>query len=88
MTEFDKKCEILSELWMDFRDDKNFQDFIDYNDLGLPLANFIYEEIVSVSPKARIFIGETWDLFCAALGIDDSQDYNSLQHMFLEAGLT
>ena len=85
--DFRTKCGILSELWLDYRDDLNFEDFIEYNDLGLPLANFIHEEIVSTSPKAEIFITETWDLFCAALNIDSTKDYETLQHMFLEAGL-
>ena len=86
--DFSKRCAILSQLWLDYRDDVGLKDFIEYNDLGLPLANFIHEEIVSASPKAEIFITESWDLFCAALGIDDSKDYNSLEHMFMEAGMS
>jgi hypothetical protein len=34
---FDNKISILAELWMNYRDDEELQDFIEYNDLGLPL---------------------------------------------------
>lgn len=85
--EFINKCHILSDLWNDYRHDEEFEDFIDYNDIGLPLASFISQEIVTSTPRAEIFVSETWDLFIAALEIDD-KDYESLDQMFFESGKT
>jgi hypothetical protein len=83
--DFKVKCSILNQLWSDYRYDKDFQDFVEYNDIGLPLASFIDEGLVETTPRAEIYIGETFDLLIAALEIED-QDYDSLEAMFFEAG--
>jgi hypothetical protein len=56
---------------MNHRQDEEFRDFIEYNDLGLPLAYAIAENVVAVSDKARLFIEETFDVLLAGLEIDD-----------------
>lgn len=83
--DFKIKCEILNQLWSDYRYDEDFQDFVEYNDIGLPLASFIDEGLVDTTPRAEIYIGETFDLLVAALEIED-KDYDSLEAMFFEAG--
>jgi hypothetical protein len=57
---------------MNHRQDEEFRDFIEYNDLGLPLAYAVAENVISVSDKARLFIEETFDVFLAGLEIEDS----------------
>jgi hypothetical protein len=57
---------------MNHRGDEEFRDFIEYNDLGLPLAYAIAENVVSVSDKARLFIEETFDVLLAGLDIEDT----------------
>lgn len=85
-TDYSTKCKILAQLWMDYRDDDDFKDFIDYNDLGLPLSHFISEDLVKSTPKAEIFINETWDLFLQALEADPEQQYESLQDLLMRYG--
>jgi hypothetical protein len=70
-TPFSIKAEILGDLWMEYRNDEQFKDFIEYSDLGLPLAYAISQAIVDVSPMAETFIDETWDLLLNALEIED-----------------
>jgi hypothetical protein len=70
-TPFSKKCEILGQLWMDYRDDQEFTDFIEYNDLGLPLAYAISEDIVKSSPLSEQYISETFELFLNGLNLED-----------------
>ncbi len=67
MTPIDKRCSILADLWITYRADENFQDFIAYNDLGLPLAYAIDSEIVSLTPRAETFINETFEVLLSAL---------------------
>jgi hypothetical protein len=86
MTGFSKQCEILSQLWMDYRDEEDFEDFITYNDLGLPLAHFIHEEIVKSTPQAEMYIGETFNLFIAALEADPNEAYESLDDLLVRYG--
>jgi hypothetical protein len=57
---------------MNHRGDEEFRDFIEYNDLGLPLAYAIAENVISVSDKARLFVEETFDVFLAGLEIEDT----------------
>jgi hypothetical protein len=70
----DNKAVILGDLWVDYKADPEFKDFIEYNDLGLPLAYAIANGIVVVEDAERVnqFINETFDLFLVALGIEDT----------------
>jgi hypothetical protein len=79
-TDFRNKAEILSELWLDYRDDDEFKDFVEYNDLGLPLAYAVANGIVEASPMAENFIEETFRLLLAALEVTDTGFY-SLQEL-------
>jgi hypothetical protein len=70
-TPFSNKCEILGELWMKYRSEEKFEDFLEYNDLGLPIAYAIANEIVKSTEMAKSFIEETFDLLLVALGLED-----------------
>jgi hypothetical protein len=73
MTPFENKCTILSDLWLGRSGaDENFTDFIEYNDIGLPMAHFLSAKYVEVSPTAEQFVNETFDLFLASLGLEDT----------------
>lgn len=74
------KITILAELWMNYRDDDELEDFIEYNDIGLPLAYLLMNEIVLPSEQSAIYINETYDLFLGALGIPD-KEWESLDEM-------
>lgn len=76
-TPFANRCDILSELWVAYKGDPEFEDFISYNDLGLPLAYAISTDIVKTSPKAEMFINETWEVFLSGLEIND-EGFDSL----------
>ena len=41
MVDLADKAGVLAELWINYRDDEDFTDFIEYNDIGLPLAYFV-----------------------------------------------
>jgi hypothetical protein len=78
-TPFSKKCDILAELWIGFRDDDDFKDFIKYNDVSLPLAYFLSTGIVeNPTLKGEGFIDETWDLMEQALELDPDAEWDNL----------
>ena len=79
-TSFASICDILSEMWLVDRDNEQLQDFIEYNDLGLPLAYGIAEGIVSSTPLAEQYITETF------LEIEDS-NYTRLRELYEAAGV-
>jgi len=71
-TTFTAKCQILSELWIKYRDEETLEDFFEYNDLSLPLAFLIAEEIVTDKNSAiEGFIEESFMLLLSAVGLED-----------------
>jgi hypothetical protein len=72
MTDIESKCRILGKLWMDYRDDSEFVDFIEYNDLGLPMAYLVDSDLVKMTNKGEIFVEETFELFLQSLKIKDT----------------
>ena len=71
-TTFDDKCDILATLWSDHRDNKELQDFIEYCDLGLPLAYFVSQGLVTIHDEGRIYVNETFALLLEATGNEDT----------------
>jgi len=82
MTPFSSKCEILAELWLDYRDDEDFRDFIEYNDLGLPLAYALSNNIANVTENGEAIINETWSLLLAGLSIEEDIGFETLDKLF------
>lgn len=81
-TPFSNRCRILGDLWIFFKNDEDFADFVQYNDLGLPLAYFVAEGMVTIADdKAQEYINETWDLFAESLGLDNEKEYTSLEEV-------
>ena len=85
-THFFTKCAILSDVVTNHSDDESLAEFIENNDIGLPLA-----QRVNLAEKMSEFeeedfddfdyIDETWDQLCETLGIDKDGDYTSLADM-------
>jgi hypothetical protein len=81
-TDFKTKCSILSELWLGYRGDEEFEDFIEYNDIGLPLGFLIAEELVDASDKAKDMVEETFEILLTLLEIEDS-GFDSLDDLLV-----
>jgi hypothetical protein len=71
-TPYSNKIEILADLWLNYRDEPEFEDFVEYNDLGLPLSFLLSNAIVKATPAAENFIDETFDLLLAGLNTADT----------------
>lgn len=71
-TPLSDRTDILSDLWIRYKDDPEFVDFTSYNDLGLPLAYALSHGIIELTDQVEMFINETWDLLLGALSIEDT----------------
>ncbi len=71
-TTFSNKALIIEDLWINYRDDTEFSDFVSYNDLGLPLSYAIANGVVESNPIAEKFVEETFALLLAGLGLEDT----------------
>jgi len=82
-TSFENKVGILSYLWMNYRDHEYWKDFIEYNDLGLPLAYMLENQVVELAAvdeddeeedysNGAFFIENTWQMFLSKVGLEDT----------------
>jgi hypothetical protein len=84
MTDFTKMCDVLGSLYANYKEEEEFKDFIDFNDLGLPLAYFVSEGLCEVSDDGARYITETWALFLAGLNLEDT-GFSDLDEVFESA---
>ena len=75
------QAQILCDVWMNYRDDVKFMDFIDENDLGLPLAYALANGIVDFTPKAQGFIEESFGELLNTLGGLEDTGFENLDHL-------
>jgi hypothetical protein len=82
MTDFKIKCKILSDLWQNKNKDSDWADFFEYNDVGLPLAFIIEDEIAAPTKVTMKYIDETFALLIDVLELDSkSKNWESLKQM-------
>jgi hypothetical protein len=80
MTEINNQIVILAQLYANHKEDKGFKDFVEYNDLGLPLAYLTSEGLASPTDDGIRYITETFEIFLGSLGLDDT-GFTSLDEM-------
>lgn len=83
-TTLENKITILAKLWLDYKFDEEFQDFIEYNDIGLPLAYVASENLVTLNESGEKYLDETWNLFLESIGIEDV-GFEDLNQVFVWA---
>ena len=70
---FADRCGILGRFWIDFREDEDLKPFVEYNDVGLPLAYFIAEGLVTGTPLSEEYINETFEIFLQAMNVTEEE---------------
>lgn len=77
------KASILSDFWIDYRNDAEWQDFMVYNDLGLPLSDAIANGLVlQLSPAGEAIVEETYTMLCNRLDIDPEESFDPPSDFF------
>jgi len=82
-TPFEKRCEILADLWMYNREESKLKDFVEYNDVGLPAAWIIDERLATPEPPLKLLVTETFDLLLAALEFKEDHGFDSIDDMLV-----
>lgn len=72
MTDFVTQCVILGELYENYKEEKDFKAFIEYNDLGLPLAYLTAQGlVVEVSDDGRRYVMDTFEMFIKSIKLTE-----------------
>jgi hypothetical protein len=72
VTDFVTQCVILGELYENYKEEKDFKAFIEYNDLGLPLAYLTAQGlVVEVSDDGRRYIADTFEMFIKSINLTE-----------------
>ena len=68
MTDFVTQCLILGQLYANYKEEKDFKAFIEYNDLGLPFAFLTAEGLImQVSDDGKRYIDESFEMFLESI---------------------
>jgi hypothetical protein len=84
MTDIDNQCIILADFYINYKADNSVKEFIEFNDIGLPLAFLKSEGLCELNNNSEVYIQETFNLLLATLGVDDI-GYDSLDHLLSTA---
>lgn len=79
-TDLASKCDILSDIWINYSENELFEDFVEINDLGLPMGYFIFNGIVEATPLAIEIVDVTFADLLELLDIEDT-GFTSLSDM-------
>lgn len=85
-TPFDTRCLILGEIWLNQRDNEDFDDFIAHHDMGLPLAYANIAKYATLSEAGTTLVNETFEHLLAGFGLEDTNFKD--QDEFYEATLS
>lgn len=80
MTNIEKQCEILANFYLNYKTDGSAKDFIEFNDIGLPLAFLTSEGLCTPTDQAIIYINETFNILLGSMGLEDT-GFDSLEHI-------
>ena len=84
-TDFSKQVEILGEFYINYREDSELKDFLEFNDIGLPLAYLSSEGLCDISDDGKKYVAESWEMFLLAMGITD-EGFENLGEIFSKTG--
>ena len=72
--DFADKTGILAQCWIDFRDDEHFETFVEYNDIGLPMAYYVAEGLVKeLTPLGEQYIDESFSMLLSVLEVEEQE---------------
>lgn len=79
--EYIDRANILVEVTQEHFNDKDWEEFFDYNDLGIPLAIALVQDLVILTDEGGELLYETWADLCDRFNIDPDLDYDSYEEV-------
>lgn len=82
-TDIETRAKILGQFFIEFKGISQFEDFFQYNDLGLPLSYIIDSGITPRTSKSDEIINETWELLLDALDAGEDTGFESIDDLIV-----
>ena len=75
------KAEILVQFTQDEFNSGEYEEFFDYNDLGIPLSIAITQDMVILTNEGEQLLEETWIELCLLFKADPNGEYESIDDL-------
>ena len=79
--EIKNKAKVLVQFTQEHINGNDYDEFFDYNDLGIPLAIAINNELVVLTEKGTDLFDETWKDLCLLFDADPDDEYESIDDL-------
>jgi hypothetical protein len=80
-TSLDEKAQIIVEFVQDFRESGEYEDYFNYNDLGIPLAIALAQDMADLTESGLQIFEETWRHLCELFDMDETASYESIEDL-------
>jgi hypothetical protein len=81
------KAEIIQEFVQNWVNDYRFEEYFEYNDLGIPLAVLYLNEAVLLKEEGKNILNETYAMLCDTLGIDKEESFLDYEDFIEESDI-
>ena len=78
------KAEILVQFTQDEFNSGEYDEFFDYNDLGIPLSIAITQDMVILTDSGEQLLEETWKELCLLFEADPNSEYETIDDLIVE----
>jgi hypothetical protein len=75
------KAEILVQFTQDYFNSGEYEEFFDYNDLGIPLSIAITQDMVILTDSGEELLEETWKDLCLLFDANPDSEYESIDDL-------
>ena len=75
------KAEILVQFTQDEFNSGEYEEFFDYNDLGIPLSIAITQDMVILTDAGEELLDETWKDLCLLFDANPDDEYESIDDL-------
>ena len=75
------KAEILVQFTQDHFNSGEYDEFFDYNDLGIPMSIAITQDMIILTDSGEQLLEETWKELCNLFGADPNGEYESIDDL-------
>ena len=85
MASLNSMINVLGKFYPEFLGDEDWADFYAVNDVGLPLAVALLNDVATLANDGEEVLVSTWKAFCARVGIDPESEYDDLEDVWDES---